>query len=144
MLEIGLTGGIGSGKSTVAAKLVDRGASLLDADALILETFTSLLHIAAILEVLQEIRDAPPAIVHMALHQRGGEWDQDPQLYAKTAAALGAHARVLAQAHQADGARRQPDHRVARRGPPAARATTPYTRTSWSPPPTPPTWRGPR
>ena len=35
MLEIGLTGGIGSGKSTVAAMLVDRGASLLDADAIV-------------------------------------------------------------------------------------------------------------
>ena len=35
MLEIGLTGGIGSGKSTVAVMLVDRGASLLDADAIV-------------------------------------------------------------------------------------------------------------
>ena len=35
MLEIGLTGGIGSGKSTVAAMLVDRGACLLDADAIV-------------------------------------------------------------------------------------------------------------
>lgn len=35
MLEIGLTGGIGSGKSTVAAMLGDRGASLLDADAIV-------------------------------------------------------------------------------------------------------------
>ena len=35
MLEIGLTGGIGSGKSTVAAMLVDRGASLVDADAIV-------------------------------------------------------------------------------------------------------------
>ena len=35
MLEIGLTGGIGSGKSTVAAMLVDRGASLLDAAAIV-------------------------------------------------------------------------------------------------------------
>ena len=35
MLEIGLTGGIGSGKSTVAAMLVGRGASLVDADAIV-------------------------------------------------------------------------------------------------------------
>ena len=35
MLEIGLTGGIGSGKSTVAAMLVERGATLLDADAIV-------------------------------------------------------------------------------------------------------------
>ena len=64
--------------------------ALLDADALMLETFTSLLHIAAILEVLQEIRDAPPAIVHMALHHSGDRWDQDPQLFVKTASDLGA------------------------------------------------------
>jgi len=37
MLEIGLTGGIGSGKSTVAGLLVDRGATLLDADAIVRE-----------------------------------------------------------------------------------------------------------
>ena len=37
MLEIGLTGGIGSGKSTVAAMLVERGAVLLDADAMVRE-----------------------------------------------------------------------------------------------------------
>jgi dephospho-CoA kinase len=33
-LRIGLTGGIGSGKSTVAAAFVERGASLIDADAI--------------------------------------------------------------------------------------------------------------
>jgi dephospho-CoA kinase len=32
VLAVGLTGGIGSGKSTVAARLVDRGAVLVDAD----------------------------------------------------------------------------------------------------------------
>jgi dephospho-CoA kinase len=37
VLEIGLTGGIGSGKSTVAAMLVERGAILLDADAMVRE-----------------------------------------------------------------------------------------------------------
>ena len=37
MLEIGLTGGIGSGKSTVAALLVERGATLIDADAIVWE-----------------------------------------------------------------------------------------------------------
>ncbi len=34
MLQVGLTGGIGSGKSTVARRLVARGAVLVDADAL--------------------------------------------------------------------------------------------------------------
>ncbi len=37
MLEIGLTGSIGSGKSTVAALLAERGAVLLDADAIVRE-----------------------------------------------------------------------------------------------------------
>jgi dephospho-CoA kinase len=37
VLEIGLTGGIGSGKSTVATMLVERGAILLDADAMVRE-----------------------------------------------------------------------------------------------------------
>lgn len=37
MFEFGLTGGIGSGKSTVAAGLVDRGAVLIDADAIVKE-----------------------------------------------------------------------------------------------------------
>ena len=38
MLRLGLTGGIGSGKSTVARMLADRGAIVLDADALSRET----------------------------------------------------------------------------------------------------------
>jgi dephospho-CoA kinase len=37
VIEIGLTGGIGSGKSTVAALLVERGARLIDADAIVRE-----------------------------------------------------------------------------------------------------------
>jgi dephospho-CoA kinase len=34
MLQVGLTGGIGSGKSTVARRLVERGAVLIDADVI--------------------------------------------------------------------------------------------------------------
>ena len=34
MLRVGLTGGIGSGKSTVARRLVERGAVLIDADVI--------------------------------------------------------------------------------------------------------------
>lgn len=35
--EFGLTGGIGSGKSTVSAMLADRGANIIDADAIVRE-----------------------------------------------------------------------------------------------------------
>ncbi|MBH01632.1 MAG: dephospho-CoA kinase, partial [Acidimicrobiaceae bacterium] len=35
MLEIGLTGGIGSGKSTAAAGFVKHGAALIDADQIV-------------------------------------------------------------------------------------------------------------
>lgn len=54
MLEIGLTGGIGSGKSTVAALLVERGASLIDADV-----------------VVREVQE-PGTVVHDAIVQRWG------------------------------------------------------------------------
>lgn len=37
MIEVGLTGCIGSGKSTVARALVERGAVLFDADAIVVE-----------------------------------------------------------------------------------------------------------
>ena len=37
MLVVGLTGGMGSGKSTVAARLADRGAVVVDADAIVRE-----------------------------------------------------------------------------------------------------------
>lgn len=37
MLLIGLTGGIGSGKSTVSARLAERGAVVIDADAIVRE-----------------------------------------------------------------------------------------------------------
>ena len=40
MKLIGLTGGIGSGKSSVSARLVDRGAVLIDADAIVREVQT--------------------------------------------------------------------------------------------------------
>lgn len=41
MLKVGLTGGIGSGKSTVARRLVERGAVLVDSDALAREVVAS-------------------------------------------------------------------------------------------------------
>lgn len=37
VLLVGLTGGIGSGKSTVAAMLAERGAVIIDADAIVME-----------------------------------------------------------------------------------------------------------
>lgn len=55
MIEIGLTGGIGSGKSTVADGLVERGAVLIDADRIVRE--------------LQE----PGAPVFLAMVERWGD-----------------------------------------------------------------------
>ena len=37
MILVGLTGGIGSGKSTVSSLLEDRGAVIIDADAIVRE-----------------------------------------------------------------------------------------------------------
>ena len=37
MLLVGLTGGIGAGKSTVSALLAERGAVIIDADAIVRE-----------------------------------------------------------------------------------------------------------
>ena len=59
-------------------------------DALLLETFTCLDQVAALLELLQELDNPAPVIVQMALHQRDGTWEQAPQTYIQTAAALGA------------------------------------------------------
>ncbi len=39
MLVLGVTGGVGSGKSTVAARLRERGARVLDADAIVHELY---------------------------------------------------------------------------------------------------------
>jgi dephospho-CoA kinase len=39
MLRVGLTGGLASGKSTVARMLADRGAAVFDADALVRELY---------------------------------------------------------------------------------------------------------
>ena len=65
--------------------LVDSGV-----DALLLETFTCLDQVAALLELLQDLDNPVPVIVQMALHQRDGTWEQPPQTYVQTAAALGA------------------------------------------------------
>ena len=51
-LKIGLTGNIGSGKSTVARLLVERGAALIDADALAREAASDPLVLAEIAEKL--------------------------------------------------------------------------------------------
>ncbi len=59
-------------------------------DALLLETFTCLDQVTALLELLQDLDNPAPVIVQMALHQRDGTWEQAPQTYIQTAAALGA------------------------------------------------------
>ena len=69
--------------------------ALLDAgvDALLLETFNSLLHVVAVLEVAQEFNHRPPLIAQMSLHQAvtASGWDQDPVAFVKTAADMGVH-----------------------------------------------------
>ena len=66
--------------------LLDEGV-----DALLLETFTSLPHVTAILELLQTFDNLPPVIVHMALHQSGADrsWNQDPCEFVQTVTELG-------------------------------------------------------
>ena len=60
-------------------------------DALLLETFTCLEQVTALLELLQDLDNPAPVIVQMALHQHDGTWEQAPQAYIQMAAALGAH-----------------------------------------------------
>ena len=55
MLRIGLTGGIGSGKSTVSRLLAERGAVVVDADALN--------HFAGRLDALGALLDGRPALL---------------------------------------------------------------------------------
>ena len=55
MLELGLTGGIGSGKSTVSQRLVDKGAKLVDAD-----------------QIVRDLQ-APGAPVFLAMVERWGD-----------------------------------------------------------------------
>jgi dephospho-CoA kinase len=93
MLRVGLTGGIGSGKSAVAARLADRGAVLLDGDkaaraivepgtpglALIADTFgLGVLHpdgsldrggLAKIVFADDDAREKLNAITHPLIHQ---------------------------------------------------------------------------
>jgi methionine synthase I (cobalamin-dependent)/5,10-methylenetetrahydrofolate reductase len=61
-------------------------------DALLLETFTSLVHVSAVLEVVHNLSTPVPVVVHMALHQRADDsWDLDPLLFSKTAADMRVH-----------------------------------------------------
>ena len=59
-------------------------------DALLLETFSFLPHVMALLDLVGEFANPPPLIIQMALHQTGNGWDQDPLVFAKTAADMGA------------------------------------------------------
>ncbi len=69
-----------------AAALVDAGV-----DALQAETFSSLAHVATLLDVIRNIPEAPPVIVQMTVHElANGGWDLDPRVIVETAARLGA------------------------------------------------------
>jgi dephospho-CoA kinase len=70
--RIGLTGGIGSGKSTVGRMLIDRGAALIDADQIARElTAPGGLAMAAIAEVFgPEFVDASGALDRSRMRER--------------------------------------------------------------------------
>jgi dephospho-CoA kinase len=89
---VGLTGGIGSGKSTVARMLVDRGAVVVDADAIareVVEPGTPAL--AALVEAFgPEIRHADGSLDRAALAARAFITDEDrKRLEAITFPAIG-------------------------------------------------------
>ncbi|HIM57291.1 MAG TPA: hypothetical protein EYM39_11345, partial [Candidatus Latescibacteria bacterium] len=67
--------------------LIDEGV-----DALKLETFRSLDHLASILKVAAEWENCPPLIVHMALeqHDAEGSWNLDPSSFVEAVVGLGA------------------------------------------------------
>ncbi|MEW6756001.1 MAG: homocysteine S-methyltransferase family protein [Candidatus Latescibacterota bacterium] len=65
--------------------LLDEGV-----DALILETFTSLAHVEALLQQARALDPRVPVVVHMALHQVAGAWSQEPRRLVETAANSGA------------------------------------------------------
>jgi methionine synthase / methylenetetrahydrofolate reductase(NADPH) len=59
-------------------------------DAILLETFTSLAQIDALVRQLQSLAPDLPTIIHMALHQTAdGAWNQDPRQFVETAVDLG-------------------------------------------------------
>lgn len=88
MLKVGLTGGIGSGKSTVARRLVERGAVLVDSDALAREVVAAgTPGLAAIVEAF-----GPDVL------GAGGELDR-PALASVVFGDAGARARLNAIVH---------------------------------------------
>jgi homocysteine S-methyltransferase len=61
-------------------------------DAIVLETFTFLPHLRAVLELIGETADPPPVFAQMSLRQKESEeaWDPAPVTFVETAADLGA------------------------------------------------------
>lgn len=59
-------------------------------DALVLETFSSLTQLRALLELIRSMNDALPVIAQMTLRQGGADlkWDQDPKAFVEMAADL--------------------------------------------------------
>ena len=67
MLRLGLTGGIGSGKSTVASMLAGHGAALIDADAIARSVGTNPVVVRRVCGLLVRA-----GLVHMKKGQNGG------------------------------------------------------------------------
>src|SRR5436190_10365631 len=94
MLRVGLTGGIGSGKSTVAGRLAEHGAILIDSDMLAREV------VEPGTPGLREIVDAFGAEILAS----DGSLDR-PKLAARVFADQDARARLNAIVHPRVGAR---------------------------------------
>lgn len=60
-------------------------------DALVLETFSRLPDVIAVVELIRQLNHALPVIVQMSLHQNGSEatWERDPISYVETVAKCG-------------------------------------------------------
>ena len=59
-------------------------------DAIAIESFRSLEHVIAVLDLLKGMANSPPVIVQMALEREAGGWNTNPVTFVETALSLGA------------------------------------------------------
>lgn len=108
MLRVGLTGGIGSGKSTVAALLAERGAVVIDADRLAREAVApgtdGLAEVVALFG--DGVLDDSGALDRPAL---GAIVFADPDARARLEAVVHPRVRAAARGMERDASERDPD-----------------------------------